>query len=126
MAATAQGPAMVHMVATESQESVRLVDVEGELEAGAAARWSDLFQGAIEDGAMGIAVDLRACRTLDPVCVSVLLATSTALRARGGAGVRLVTNPDSPLGRRLEVLTAEDLPAYPSASEALLSLSEAG
>jgi hypothetical protein len=39
--------------------------------------------------------------------------------------VRLVTNPDSPLGRRLEVLAAEDLPAYPSASEALLSLGDA-
>jgi hypothetical protein len=125
MAATAQGPAMVHMVATESQENVRLVDVEGELEAGAAPRWSNLFHGAVEDGATGIAVDLRACRTVAPVCLSVLLATSAALIARGGAGVKLVTNADSPLGRRLEALAGNDLPTYPSASEALLSLSEA-
>jgi anti-anti-sigma factor len=125
MAETGQGPVMVHMVATEAQESVRLVDVEGELEAGAAPRWSDLFHGAIDDGATGIAVDLRACRTVDPVCLSVLLATSAALRARGGGGVKLVTNPDSPLGKRLEVLAAKGLPAYPSASEALLSLSDA-
>jgi anti-anti-sigma regulatory factor len=121
------GPAVFHMVATRLEEGrLRLVDVEGDLEADAVTRWTRLFDGAISEGATGIAVDLRGCVAVAPVCLSVLRAVSEMLRARGGGGVKLVTTPDSALGRRLRTALAPDeLPRYTSARGALLSLRDA-
>jgi hypothetical protein len=120
-------PGVFHMVATSLEDGrLRLVDVEGELEADAVTRWSRLLKGAISEGVTGIAVDLRGCHAVAPVCLSVLRAVSATLRTRGGGGVNLVTNPESALGRRLRAALAPDeLPRYTSASAALLSLREA-
>jgi hypothetical protein len=71
---------------------------------------------------MGIAVDLRGCPGIDPVCLTVLLMASTRLKALGRRGVRLVTFPGSALDRRLGMI--EDLPAHDSAAEALASLGD--
>ena len=119
-------PAVFHMVASLEDGRLRLVDVEGELEADAVTRWSRLLKGAISEGATGIAVDLRGCHAVAPVCLSVLRAVSETLRARGGGGVKLVTKPDSALGRRLRAALAPDeLPRYTSARGALVSFGEA-
>jgi anti-anti-sigma regulatory factor len=122
MAAYSNRPVEFHLVTANRERGLKLVDVEGELEAGVATRWSGLFNSAVKEGATGIAVDLRGCRSVDPVCLSVLLATSTMLKERGGGGVKLVTNPGSTLDRRLRTLAPEELPAFDSASGALSSL----
>jgi hypothetical protein len=118
-------PAVFHLVATSPEHGIRLVDVEGELEASAVTRWSELFNGAIGGGATGIAVDLRDCRSVAPICLSVLVGVSDVLKARGGGGVKLVTYPGSPLGRWLGARAPEALPTYASASGALRSLGDA-
>jgi anti-anti-sigma regulatory factor len=112
--------AVLHLATPE--HGLRLVDVEGKLEDGAIMRWSQVFKDAIEEDATGIAVDLRGCGAVDASCLSVLLAASSTLRARGGGGVTLVTTADSPLGLKMRTLAADELPAYPTASRALLSL----
>jgi anti-anti-sigma regulatory factor len=118
-------PAMWHLASADPERGLTLVDVEGELEAAVVTGWSGLLNGAVKEGATGIAVDLRDCRAVDPICLSVLLATSAILKARGGGGVKLVTCPGSPLAGRLRALAAEELPAYSSAAGALVSLREA-
>jgi hypothetical protein len=113
-------------VATADPErGLTLVDVEGELEAAVVTSWSGLIDGAMKNGATGIAIDLRACHVVDPICLSVMLAASSILKARGGGGVNLVTYPGSLLGRKLRDLAAKELPAYSSATGALLALREA-
>jgi hypothetical protein len=118
-------PAVFNLVATGPEQGIRLLDVEGELEAAALTRLSELFNGAVGGGATGIAVDLRDCRMIAPICVSVLVAVSDVLKARGGGGVKLVTNPGSPLGRWLRARAPEALPTYTSASDAVRSLGDA-
>jgi anti-anti-sigma regulatory factor len=117
--------AVVHVTTATPGERLVLVDVQGDLEASAAERWSGLLNFAMEEGATGIAVDLRGCRTVDPACLSVLLAVSAGLKVGGGGGIKLVTSRGSPLGRKVEAVFATELPAYPSAAEALLSLRDA-
>jgi anti-anti-sigma regulatory factor len=118
-------PASCHVATADPERGLTLVDVEGELEAAGVASWSWLLDGAMKDGATGIAVDLRACHLVDPICLSVMLATSSILKARGGGGVNLVTDPESRLDRKLRALAAKELPAYSSAAGALLALREA-
>lgn len=105
---------------SKREHGLHFIDVEGELEAIGVAGWSALLNGAIEEGATGIAVDLRGCLGIDAVCLKVLVMASTRLTALGRRGVRLVTFPGSALDRRLG--TIEELPAHDSAVEALASL----
>jgi anti-anti-sigma regulatory factor len=114
-------PAMFHLL--DADDGLRLVDVEGELRDAEVTTWSALLNGAIADGTRGIAVDLRGCPRVGRICLSALLAASSTLRARGDAGVRLVTYPGSPLQRRFKRLV--ELPGYASATEALLSFGTA-
>jgi anti-anti-sigma regulatory factor len=116
--------AVFHLATVNQKQCLDLVEVEGDLETPAARRWTGLLQGAVNNGTTGIAVDLRACRAVDSLCLSALVATSAILKARGGGGVKLVTIPQSPLGRRLR--TAGKLPSYDSAVGALMSLDDAG
>jgi hypothetical protein len=118
-------PAVFHLTTVDPKKGLDLVEVEGGLEPVAVTRWSGLLQGAINEGATGIAVDLRGCHTLDPLCLSVMVAASAMLKARGGGGVKLVTYPGSGLGRRLRTGAAEGLPSYASAAGALESFGEA-
>jgi anti-anti-sigma regulatory factor len=118
-------PVRFHLVTANRERGLKLVDVEGELGAAVVTRWSGLFNGVVNDGATGIAVDLRGCPSVDPVCLSVLLATSAMLKERGGGGVKLVTNPGSTLDRRLRTHASQELPAFDSASGALSSLRDA-
>ncbi len=104
---------------------VLLVDVEGELEAPVVRRWRELVNSAITGGAAGVTVDLRGCRVIDTGCLSVLVAASGKLKGRGDRGINLVTNPGSPLERRVRASAAKRLPGYSSAGEALRSLREA-
>jgi anti-anti-sigma regulatory factor len=118
-------PAMFHLVSANNERDLKLVDVEGELQAALLTRWSGLFDGVVKEGtATGIAVDLRGCPAVDPICLSVLLAASAMLKARGGGGVTLVTDPGSTLDLKLREV-AEELPAHASASGALRSLQSA-
>jgi anti-anti-sigma regulatory factor len=117
-------PVQFHLVTTNRERGLKLVDVEGELGAAVATRWSGLFNSVVNEGATGIAVDLRGCRSVDPICLSVLLATSAVLKERGGGGVKLVTSPGSSLDRRLRALASDELPAFDSASGALGSLGD--
>jgi anti-anti-sigma regulatory factor len=122
--AVPSGPAAFHLATIDSKQGLDLVDVEGDLESGAMTRWSGLLQGAINEGATGIAVDLRGCHVVDPLCLSAMVAASAILKERGGGGVRLVTNPESQLGRTLRTDAGADLPSSASAMGALLSLGE--
>jgi anti-anti-sigma regulatory factor len=106
-----------------NHESFRLVDVEGELGWSDVPRWRGLLRGVIQDGATGIAVDLRGCRVIDSHCLSMLEAAAETLAARGG-GVTLVVFPGSGLARRLRGLAASGLATYDTASAALLALGE--
>lgn len=119
-------PAVLHRATIDKEQPIDLVDVEGELGAAAVTRWTALLQRSIKKGVTGIAVDLRGCRAVDPLCVSAMVAASAILRSRGGGGVKLVTNPWSRLGRRMRSDAPDELPAYTSAQGALLSFSEAG
>jgi anti-anti-sigma regulatory factor len=114
-------PVVFHL--TDAEDGLRLVDVEGELRDAEVTSWSALLNGALAAGTRGIAVDLRGCPQIGRICLSALLAASSTLRARGGGGVRLVTYPGSPLHHRFKRLV--ELPGYASASEALLSFSDA-
>ena len=114
-------PVVFHLV--NAEDGLRLVDVEGELQDAEVTSWSALLNAVIADGTRGIAVDLRGCPRVGRVCLSALLAASSTLRARGDGGVRLVTYPGSPLHRRLTRLV--ELPGYASATEALVSFSDA-
>ena len=105
-----------------SAAGLMLVDVEGDLNAPALRRWSELLNSAITGGATGVTVDLRGCRVIDIGCLSVLAAASGKLKERGDGGVNLVTTPGSPLERRLRVSAAKGLDGYSSAGEALRSL----
>ena len=118
-------PASFNVVTATPHDGLFLVEVEGELDAPDRSRWTGIFNEAIKDGATGIAVDLRGCHAVDYSCLSVLLATSVALKARGGGGVSLVTTPGSLLERTVRASTVDELPAYPSATEALHSLEDA-
>jgi anti-anti-sigma regulatory factor len=104
-----------------NHESLRLVDVEGELGWSDVHRWRGLLRGVIQDGATGLAVDLRGCRVIDSHCLSMLEAAAETLGARGG-GVTLVVFPGSGLSRRLRMFAASALPTYDTASAALLAL----
>jgi anti-anti-sigma regulatory factor len=117
-----QPPAVPRFATASPRPGLMLVDVEGDLEASSVARWTVLLNSATKEGATGIAVDLRACRTLDSACLSVLRGVSSKLKAGGGGGIKLVTTPESTLGRMVEADFPIELPAYSSASEALLSL----
>jgi anti-anti-sigma regulatory factor len=123
--AALQPPAALRFATTTPHPGLMLVDVEGDLEAPAVARWTVLLNSATREGATGIAVDLRGCRTVDSACLSVLLAVSARLKARGGGGIKLVTTPGSLLEREVEAVFPMKLSAYSSASEALLSLRDA-
>jgi anti-anti-sigma regulatory factor len=126
MATAAPQPgASFNLVTTAPHEGLLLVDVEGEPDASARSRWAGIFNHAITDGATGIAVDLRGCPAVDYACLSVLLATSVALKARGGGGISLVITPGSPLERTVRASVVDELPAYSSASDALRSLHDA-
>ncbi len=115
----------VRFATTTQGPGLMLVDVEGDLEAPAVKRWTGLLSSATRDGTTGIAVDLRGCGAVDSACLSVLLAVSATLKARGGGGIKLVTTPGSLFGRKVEAVFPKELPAYSSASEALLSLRDA-
>jgi anti-anti-sigma regulatory factor len=119
------GEAVLHLSpAPRHDESLRLVDVEGELGRTAVKRWVGLLRGVIEGGARGIAVDLRGCRLMDSHCLAALLAASQTLKSRGGRGVTLVLFPGSRLARHLKLFTAGgELPAYDNAAAAIWALS---
>jgi anti-anti-sigma regulatory factor len=114
-------PVVFHLM--DAEDGLRLVDVEGELRDAEVTSWSALLNGALADDTRGIAVDLRGCPRVGRICLSALLAASSTLRARGDGGVRLVTYPGSPLHHRFKRLV--ELPGYDSATEALLSFSDA-
>ena len=123
--AAARPPPVLHLIAPAPFDGLILVDVEGDLDASALSRWSQLLNGAITEGARGIAIDLRGCRAIDLSCLSVLVAGSSQLRARGDGGISLVIAPGSLVERRVRATRAKRLPAYSSAAEALLSLRDA-
>jgi anti-anti-sigma regulatory factor len=117
----ARPPALLNLIESTPPDGVVLLDVEGDLDAPAVSRWSKLVNFAITDGATGITVDLRGCRTIDLGCLSVLVAASDKLNGDGDGGINLVTIPGSPLERRVGATAAQELPAYSSAGEALRS-----
>ncbi len=117
----ARPPALLNLTKPTPQDGVMLLDVEGDLDAPTVSRWSELVNLAITDGATGITVDLRGCRTIDLGCLSVLVAASGKLKGRGDGGINLVTTPGSSLERRVGATAAKGLPAYSSAGEALRS-----
>jgi anti-anti-sigma factor len=116
--------ALLHLApALRGDERLRLIDVEGELDRTAITRWDGLLRGLIEDGATGIAVDLRGCVLMDSACLSALLVASQTLKSRGGQGVALVLFPGSGLSRHLGLLRAGgELRAYDSAAAAMGAL----
>ncbi|MGH2966658.1 MAG: STAS domain-containing protein [Solirubrobacterales bacterium] len=101
---------------------IMLVEVDGELDAPAVRNWSELLDSAIMEGATGVVVDLRGCRAIDVGCLSVLVAASGKLKARGDGGIKLVTTPGSPLERRVQASGAKRLDGWASAGDALRSL----
>jgi anti-anti-sigma regulatory factor len=117
--------AVLHLApAPKHDESLRLVDVEGELDRTVGKRWDGLLRGVIEGGATGLAVDLRGCGLMDSHCLTALLAASQTLKSRGGRGVTLVLFPGSALARHLKSVTAGgELPAYDNAAAAIWALS---
>ena len=116
-------PAVFHWASSE--QGLKLLEVEGELEDAAVTRWSGVLRAGIKDGTTGIVVDLRGCPGVGPICLSALLATASTLRARGGGGVTLVTYPDSTLDRKLQASGTTELPAHSSATRALVTLRDA-
>lgn len=116
--------AVLHLApAPRDDGRLRLIDVEGELDRTAVKRWDGLLRGLMEDGAMGIAVDLRGCVLMDSSCLSALLAASRTLKSRGGQDVALVLFPGSGLARHLRLLRAGgELRAYDSAAAAMGAL----
>ena len=72
---------------------LRLVEVEGELNAPAVTHWRELLNSAITEGVTGVVVDLRGCRAIDVGCLSVLVAASGRLKERGDAGIRARDDP---------------------------------
>jgi anti-anti-sigma regulatory factor len=118
-------PPAFNLTEPTPQDGLMLLDVEGDLDAPTVSRWSELVNLAIADGATGITVDLRGCRTIDLGCLSVLVAASGKLEGRGDGGINLVTTPGSPLQRRIGMTAAKGLPAYSSAREALRSFCDA-
>jgi hypothetical protein len=106
-------------------QRLRLVDVEGELGWIDVHRWRGLLRGIIEDGATGLAVDLRGCHLIDRHCLAVLEAAAETLISRGG-GVTLVVYPGSGLARRLKRFADTALPTFDSASEAVFALGTSG
>jgi hypothetical protein len=116
-------PTALRLTTATPRPGVMLVDVEGNLEEPSLDRWNGLLNGAIEDGASGITIDLRGCPSAGSPCLSLLLSASATLKARGGGGINLVTNPGSRLEREIGAAFPVGLPAYSSASEALHSLS---
>jgi anti-anti-sigma regulatory factor len=115
-------PAALNLTAATPHDDLMLLGVEGELDASAMTRWSRLLNGAITEGASGIAVDLRGCPAIDIDCLSVMVEASGKLRARGDGGINLVTIPGSLIEGRIGATAAKELPAYSSAGEALRSL----
>jgi anti-anti-sigma regulatory factor len=101
-------------------KGLRLIDVEGELGWADIQRWRRLVRDVVDDGATGLAVDLRGCRAIDSHCVSILEVAAETLTARGG-GVSVVVFPGSGVARRLG-LFASTLPTFDTASAALFSL----
>lgn len=116
-------PAVFHWV--RSEQGLKLLEVEGELEDAAVTCWSGVLRAGLKDGTTGIVVDLRGCPAVGPICLSALLAAASTLRARGGGGVTLVTYPDSTLDRKLQANGTTGLPAHSSATRALVSLRDA-
>lgn len=120
-----QPPNVLRLTTLTPGPGLMLVDVEGDLEAPAVERWTGLLNRVTRQGATGIAVDLRGCGSVDAACLSALRGVSTKLKAGGGGGVKLVTSPWSTLGRAVDADFPVELPAYSSASEALISLRDA-
>jgi hypothetical protein len=54
-------PPAFNLTEPTPQDGVMLLDVEGDLDAPSASRWSKLVNFVITDGATGITVDLRGC-----------------------------------------------------------------
>ncbi len=109
-------------VGSSAAGGLMLVDVKGELDAPALKRWRGFVDSAITAGVTGVAVDLRGCEAIEYGCLRVLVTGSAKLRARGGAGINLVTIPGSALERSVSATTAKRLPTHSSAREALQSL----
>ena len=74
-------PPAFNVTEPTGQDGVMLLDVEGDLDAPTVSRWSKLVDLAITDGASGITVDLRGCRSIDLGCLSVLVVASGKLEA---------------------------------------------
>jgi anti-sigma B factor antagonist len=125
MATADLGQAALRLTTATPRPGVALVEVEGDLEEHSLERWSRLLDSAVEDGATGIAIDLRGCRKVDSACLSLLLSASAKLKARGGGGINLVTNRGSLLEREVGTAFPVGLPAFRSAADALLSLATA-
>ena len=109
-------------VGSSTAGGLMLVDVKGELDAPALRRWRGFVDSAISGGVTGVAVDLRGCGGIEYGCLCVLVTGSATLKARGGAGINLVTIPGSPLERSVFATAAKRLPTHASARQALQSL----
>jgi hypothetical protein len=109
-------------VCSRTAGGVMLVEVEGELDAPALTSWTELLNFAVTGGATGVTVDLRGCRVIDIGCLSTLVVASGRLRERGDPGINLVMTPGSAMERRVGASSANGLPGYSSAGEALRSL----
>lgn len=115
-------PAALHVFPVDGSSDVRFLEVEGDLDESANARWIAALRRVAEDGADALAVDLRGCRTLDRHCLAALLAVAATLRSRGGAGVALVMHPGSSLPHQLPELAGGELSIHPDAHSAVLAL----
>ena len=110
-------------VCSRTAGGVMLVEVEGELgDASALRSWTELLNFAVTGGATGVTVDLRGCRVIDIGCLSTVVMASGRLRERGDPGINLVMTPGSAMERRVGASSANGLPGYSSAGEALRSL----
>jgi anti-sigma B factor antagonist len=115
--------AALRMYPVHGAEHLRFIAVEGELR-GSNSRWTALLRGVVEQRFEGIAIDLRGCQSIDAPCVEALLAAAATIKARGGAGVALVTLPGSKLDRRLRLLVGDELPVCDSTDAAGTALGE--
>ena len=115
-------PLALRLLSLDGSQTIGFVEVEGDLSTSDGNRWSSLLLHIIEDGATGLAIDLRGCEDIDGDSLEALLAASATLVARGGNGAAVVAFPGSELRRRVRHEAGEGLPVYDGASDAIRAL----
>jgi hypothetical protein len=107
-------------IAAPDHNGTVLIEVEGELGSDNAPRWAGLLRGAIDQGASGLAIDLRGCREMSAACLVPVMEAADALKSDGRPGVALVVLPGSALERQLaSTADVNGAPTYATLADAL-------